>query len=276
MGNIIRRRRKAQLWSFPAKLLRNPVRVARALKTILSAPRPGALIREISSRIDLVWVSPEEARLLEKALPDLPRDYHRICYYSVEDTFGVGPETMAGPDILIGNSATATNNHIELFDLLGTLDLGDRRLIAPLSYGDQDYADEIERIGRQRFGERFVPLRQYMSLEEYHETIRTCGTLVMNHVRQQAGSTIAAALYKGARVFLRDENPLGAFYRRLGLRLYSIQDDLSAGPTVLGPAGLEEAAEHRRILEDLWSRDVAIAAAVALREHVRRKRGPGE
>src|SRR5690606_28840957 len=44
-----------------------------------------------------------------------------------------------GHNILLGNSSSYTNNHIEAIDQIANLDLQDRRVIIPLNYGDKDY-----------------------------------------------------------------------------------------------------------------------------------------
>ena len=273
---------KRQRWHRKAmalgrKFVRHPGNLIPYLARRLSGdrgPRADALL-EVIDKIDLVSVCPEEMDMFRRALPAFRGEYYRFCNYSAEETFAVGPERMEGPDILVGNSATPTNNHVELFEALDRQDLGDRRLITPLSYGDSDYGDAIVRIGRQRFGRSFVPIRGYMPLDEYSETISRCGVVVMNHVRQQGGTTIATALYKGARVFMRTENPAMEFYRKMGVELSSVQDDLSADGDRFAPLSDASRAKHRLLMVEYWGHAAAIAAASNLEGHLARKRGAG-
>lgn len=242
----------------------------RRLKTVCRGPR--ASLADVIGRIDYAWVHAEEQAYLERALPGFSRRYHRMFCFSAERTFAVGPERMDGEDILIGNSATPTNNHLELFDELGRLDLGDRRLIAPLSYGNSRYGDMIARIGVKRFGRRFVPLRSYMPPEEYYGYLRRCGTVIMNHVRQQAGTTVATALYKGAKVYLRDENPLLSFYRKMGIRVSSVPDDLHRAGDTFGPVTEAEMARTRETLNAHWGHQAALDSVRGLASLVADKR----
>lgn len=257
---------------FLGSLTSEPIMALSKLRNFLSNKKIDVSIHDVIGKIDLLWVNPEEMSMVEKALPGFKGKFHRVCYYSAEDTFAQGPERMDGPDILIGNSATDTNNHLELFDCLMSVELDDRRLITPLSYGDDWYGDEIARIGRKLFGERFVPLRTYMPINEYYDRIATCGTVMMNHVRQQAGTTIATALYKGAKVFLRKENPVFDFYRNMGLKLFTIQDDFLSGGNLFGPLSTEEMVQNRDILGSYWSYEEAVADALELQTYVEEKR----
>lgn len=235
-----------------------------------------SMVHSVIEKIDYVSVLEEEKSYFELAFPKFRKNYHRIQLYSAEEVFSVGPERMCGPDILLGNSATPTNNHLELFDVLASIDLTGRKLIAPLNYGNAIYGDEIERIGRDRFGDAFVPLRNFLPLDEYYSYIASCGTVIMNHVRQQAGTTVAAALYKGAKVFLRNENPLLSFYRRMGIRICSIPDELErAGQPFEGPSAGERVI-NRQILEGHWGHDTALDAIRALEGLAARKRATGD
>jgi len=257
---------------FLGSLADDPLIALSRLKEVVIKTKPNISIHDVIGKVDLLWVNPEEMSMIEKALPGFKGKFHRICYYSAEDTFAKGPERMDGPDVLIGNSATDTNNHLELFDYLMSLELDDRKLIVPLSYGDDWYGDEIARVGRKLFGSRFVPLRTYMPMDEYYGRIATCGTVVMNHVRQQAGTTIATALYKGAKVFLRRENPVLDFYQNMGIKLFTIQDDFLGGGNIFGPLSTEEMIKHRNILGSYWSYDTAVADAHRLKFYMEEKR----
>lgn len=239
------------------------------------AGKDESMVHRVIGKIDYVSVLEEEKALFEQAFPEFQKNYHRIQLYSAEEVFSVGPERMCGPDILLGNSATPTNNHLELFDALESADLAGRRLIAPLNYGNEKYGDEIERVGRDRFGDAFEPLRDFMPLDEYYSYIASCGTVMMNHVRQQAGTTVATALYKGAQVFLRNENPLLSFYRNMGIRVWSIQDDLEGVTQPLQAPSVGERASHRQLLESHWGHETALDSIRTLERLAARKRATG-
>ncbi|MFP4560169.1 MAG: TDP-N-acetylfucosamine:lipid II N-acetylfucosaminyltransferase [Thiohalorhabdus sp.] len=159
-------------------------------------------------------------------------------------------KNTTGKDILLGNSASFSNNHIEAFKLIESLPHAERRIICPLSYGNPCYASWVMEDGRQRFGDNFTPLRLFLPPEEYLEKIRSCSNIIMNHIRQQAAGNISLMLFMGAKVFLHNRNPLYRFYRDLNLPVYSL-DELSRDPALLDlELPREVTLQTRRILRD--------------------------
>jgi hypothetical protein len=220
-----------------------------------------ALVR-VAGRLHTMSVLPTEVEPLRRALPALRAVQHEMPLFTAEDTFQTGPQEMAGSDILLGNSATSSNNHADAMTLLRER-LGSGRLVLPLSYGDTGYADKVEALGREQFGERFDALRQWMSLADYNERIRHCGFVVMNHRRQQAVGNICAALYKGATVYLRPENPLFPHYTGLGITVRSLQVlAKSGGP--LQPLSEAERLANRSIIGRYYARERVVAAMRSL------------
>lgn len=217
-----------------------------------SARRKPAALATVAARLSCFSVLPSEVELLRQALPALKAVHHELPLFTAEDVFESGPQRMEGPDILLGNSATASNNHADAFELLRGR-LGEGRLVVPLSYGNADYGAKVAARGRELFGERFEPLQQWMSLADYNERIRRCGFVIMNHRRQQAVGNIGAALYKGATVYLRRENPLFPFYTGLGVTLRAI-DELAAGDGALRPLSAEERECNRRVIGAHYAR----------------------
>jgi len=147
-------------------------------------------------------------------------------YGNIEDDLLKGNlnESVNNNNILVGNSATATNNHIEAFNLLKKFDLKSRLIICPLSYGDELYLDAVSSKGKDSFNGNFEPLIEFIPVEEYIGKIKSCGFVLMNHVRQQAVGNIVIMLHLGAKVFLREENPVYSFLKEEGAVIYSIQE----------------------------------------------------
>jgi hypothetical protein len=131
-------------------------------------------------------------------------------------------DAPTGNNILLGNSATPANNHLEALEFLRGILPADRTVICPLSYGDERYGDAVEAAGRRLLGHRFIPLRDFMDSAAYSKLIASCSIIVMNHVRQQALGNIVLALCGGARVFLHARNPIGAAMRRIGVEVHDM------------------------------------------------------
>lgn len=219
-------------------------------------------IEKALSRVDVVSMLPSEFELLKRSRPQVRAVFHQLYYSSVETSFAPGPERMQGPDLLLGNSASPTNNHLEAFRALARHDLAGRRLLVPLSYGEKDYADHVEREGYRLFGDSFVPLRDFLPISEYNARIANCGFVFMNHVRQQATGNVSIALLKGAKVFLRQENLLAPFYRNMGASLCDFPDE-SGTPdaSLFEPLGAEERERNRRAVMNYWDRATIVQAA---------------
>jgi len=200
----------------------------------------------------------EDYAELKSALgPRFRADYVQLRYGSNEASRQNLPETPLGEDILLGNSATPTNNHAEALRTLARLDLGARRVVAPLSYGDAAYGDAVEALGRRLLGARFEPLRRFLPMPEYNARLARCGIVVMNHRRQQGLGNIAAAMMAGARVHLDEEGMMYRFFAARGARVFGVRALATQG--LDGAGALDAAARdaNRRIIGGLWSQAAA-------------------
>jgi len=110
--------------------------------------------------------------------------------------------------ILLGNSATRTNQHIDAFRMLEHLKNDDICIYVPLSYGDKGYAQEVINEGRRIFGEKLIPLTRYMSREEYYKVLYDIDVGIFNNNRQQGTGNIEALLYYGRKIYLRDDTSM--------------------------------------------------------------------
>ncbi|HEX2120960.1 MAG TPA: hypothetical protein VHL59_04890, partial [Thermoanaerobaculia bacterium] len=69
-----------------------------------------------------------------------------------------------GRNVLVGNSATFENNHLEALTMLRDAMSGDTQAICPLSYGRADYARSVARRGSEILGTRFRPLLEFLPI----------------------------------------------------------------------------------------------------------------
>ncbi|BCV57506.1 hypothetical protein TUM17384_14510 [Shewanella algae] len=131
----------------------------------------------------------------------------------------------------MGNSSTYSNNHIEAIDLLSEI-LDEQQVISPLGYGDGQYRQYVIDYGRKKLNKKFVPLVDYLPIDTYIGLLKSCGYVVMNHVRQQAVGNIIVMLYLGAKLFLRSDNVVYQFLKSNGAIIYSVEE-LVDNPTLL-------------------------------------------
>jgi dTDP-N-acetylfucosamine:lipid II N-acetylfucosaminyltransferase len=214
-------------------------------------------LQRVASRLQSFSVLPTEVALLRRALPALTAPHQELPLFTAEDVFGRGGADMTGTDVLVGNSATASNNHLEAFEWLeGRAGIG--RVVVPLSYGNAGYGRQVADAGRRVLGDRFDPLLDWMSIDDYNRRIAGCGFVLMNHRRQQAVGNVGAAVFRGATVILRPENPLFGFYRDLGLHLRSV-DEIEAGAPLV-PISDAQRAENRQRIGAHYARDRVVQA----------------
>lgn len=224
---------------------------------------PSASLEGVAPLLDLFRVQENDVDLVKGGLPGLTARYmDGPHYYTTEDVLEKGGAEMSGHSILLGNSASATNNHIEAIDILRrVLPKGDDavRVVVPLSYGNPRYADAIVGYGTKSLGSAFRPLREWMSLESYQRQLQDCGTVVMNHCRQQAYGNVAAALYKGARVFMRPENSTYQRFREMGLELFPVEA-LEDSKSAFLPLDVEVARRNKTIIGEYLAREKSITS----------------
>jgi hypothetical protein len=190
--------------------------------------KPTALEIEALRRVDVFSpVLDTEYVLASRHNAWLRARYLRWNYGTVEDDFSLpgGGAKTPGPNLLVGNSATPTNNHLEVFELIRRrIDLAGRQVVVPLSYGDPNYRRHVLQAGAEAFGAAFVPLVDYMPREDYIRTLASCGFALMNHVRQQALGNLYISALLGARLFLNRRNPLYGWLRGHGLPVGDVEE----------------------------------------------------
>lgn len=162
---------------------------------------------------------------------------------------------VSGDWILLGNSAGATNNHLEAISLLSKLDLNSSKykIVTPLSYGDNNYAKKIKDYGAANLGESFYPIEKFMPIDDYIKLLQKCGFVIMNHVRQQAMGNIIIMMYLGAKIFLRSESAIYTFFKGLGATIYSVEELELNKELLNSKLELDEIINNRTILTSYFS-----------------------
>ena len=153
-------------------------------------------------------------------------DFHYISATSREINYPV--VDLSAKRIWVGNSATLTNNHLEVFAKIKQVvkDLN-CDVVVPLSYtrdgeGENVVTRAILNTGSQCFGEKFKPIRKLMGLEEYVRHMSSCSVFIFGHRRQQSVGNTLIALKCGGCVFLDPRNPAYQYFLSNGVTVYPI------------------------------------------------------
>ena len=123
-------------------------------------------------------------------------------------------------NLLVGNSATKTNRHFEIFDALAPLMHEKVRIYCPLSYSDKEYAALVAAKGRSMFGDQFVALMDFMPYDEYLGVLARTDIAIFAHKRQQAMGNVINLLGMGKKVYMRRDTSGWRVFNDLSIKLY--------------------------------------------------------
>ena len=151
-------------------------------------------------------------------------------------------------NVLVGQAAAAAMNHLDAFELLRGKLPENADVIVPLSYGDKEYANIVERKGCELFGTHMQGLRKFMPLQEYMDLLYSCNSAIFYSYRQQALGNINLLLAFGKKVFLPRESCTWRFFREKGVRIFSLEE-ISA-EELSTPLSKEEVENNRQHLTD--------------------------
>ena len=136
----------------------------------------------------------------------------------------VKPKQHEGINILLGNSADPSNNHLELFDKLEPFKDKNIHIYAPMTYGNSEYAKMIIEQGKKSFGNKFYPLTEHMPFNEYFEFLGKIDIAVFNHRRSQALGNTITLLGLGKKVYLNSVSNHNDFFEGLGITVFDVKD----------------------------------------------------
>jgi hypothetical protein len=189
------------------------VRKDRSLKTllyhlkVLLAQRPFRKAAYQKVRNILTWMQQEYAF----ARDHLPVNAgHTFFFYENQQPYQAldGIKNTALNEhrltILIGNSGTPSNNHLDAVRFLSVHRI-DADLVVPVSYGDPRYIKFLRENLTYAFG-KVTFVDQYLPFEAYVKLLASADALLMNAVRPLGYGNILMMLYMDKPVFLNPRN----------------------------------------------------------------------
>lgn len=221
----------------------------------------GDLYRDASTLDDPVWLAQETVRYQVisnlAGLVGIPGDMSLVkerygctggALTSLVYTSNLAPERPATWPrkrgdvyrILVGNSATESNCHLEALSLIARRDEGRFEVYCPLSYGDAGYRDLVIANGKALFGDRFHAITDMMPLAAYNTLLSQVDAAVLNHNRQQGMGNAITLLGLGKKVYMRPNQTHTRFLNSLGVATYALSDfDTEAMPDDLRDRNVE-------------------------------------
>jgi len=194
-----------------------------------------SLFRYISNRTNSLGVcSFGDKELLEqysgKQYPAV-----EVLNFSLKDTLGdlYDGGYSNGTNIMIGNSASFSNNHLYVLNYLKELNTKDT-IVLPCAYGgNPKYKDQICKQYKEAFDDRLKIVADYMPLQKYNEMFMSAGIMVMSSWRQESWGNIFSGLYLGIKVYMSNKNSFYHFLKNIGFIVFSLEDATNEDFSVL-------------------------------------------
>ena len=181
-----------------------------------------AIRKEVIKRIDYV-ISPHkgDVRLLKKYFKTKAEWYSQAIYPNPVDFEKLDKEVVSidekfnfkkngGKLLLLGNSGAPTNNHLDIMIRLSKMKEQNFKIICPLSYGPPIYIKKIIEKGKMFFGDRFVPLLDFLNPDKYFGILKQIDLAIMYHNRQQGMGNVQILVYLGKPICMKKTS--GFFY----------------------------------------------------------------
>ncbi|MBT8507872.1 hypothetical protein AZH53_05525 [Methanomicrobiaceae archaeon CYW5] len=134
-------------------------------------------------------------------------------------------DTKDAIHILLGNSATKSNRHIDALMYLKKFNEENIKIFIPLSYGDQEYGKYVETFAKEIFGDKAIALNDYIDRESYGQILSEIDIGIFNHNRQQAMGTIYSLILSGAKIYANADSCIfEILIKENDLKVYSIDE----------------------------------------------------
>lgn len=181
-----------------------------------------------------------------------------FTYYPLEAILGdLMNSTITSDNILIGNSASVSNNHLYAFKYLSKLNIGNRKVITPINYaGTEKYKSHVIKFGKKYFKDNYIPLINFLPLEEYNNLLTKTSICIFANWRQEAFGNIVVALFLGAKVFLSKRSPINSYLREKGIHIFDLED--ISQDSINSTLSIDIINNNREILRRFLSEDIII------------------
>jgi len=160
-----------------------------------------------------------------------------------------------GNNLLIGQSASLWNNHLDIFPLIKSNLNCFETIICPLSYpqlSNAKYKKKVIAEANFYFNDKFKPLIEFLPEEEYNKVLCTFKAAIFYHERQAALANIIICLFLGINVFMSKTNCLYDYLLRIGLNIYAFPEEFTPENINYKINSLQLENCHNILQEHIW------------------------
>ena len=150
--------------------------------------------------------------------------YPSNLYKEMSEHFKKSEKTLY---IQIGNSAQTCNNHIEILKKIEKYKDKDIKLICPLSYGNDGgdvYLKKVVEMGERIFKDKFFPLLDFLSYEDYLELLNKIDIGIFAHDIQKALGNITSLISMQKTVYLKENTSTYKTLSDMHIKVKSFDD----------------------------------------------------
>jgi hypothetical protein len=164
--------------------------------------------------------------LIKKRFPLLNFTWKNFFYLPQSESELSSSDTMNNGYLMVGNSGDPTNNHIDIFNRLSTLEPKSIKVICPFSYGATDeYLRNLELYCKEKMGFDVDFLTNFESLETWETRLKPVSVVFFNHNRQQGFGNAVSLLRNGKRLYLNGRSNTYKHLKEIGCIVSDIQND---------------------------------------------------
>ncbi len=163
---------------------------------------------------------------------------------------------VSSSNVLIGNSSSITNNHLEIFQRIKNELVSENvEIYVPLNYGDSDYRDTVIDWGNKIIGSNFKPIVEYMDYDQYIEFLKTIDTAIFYNDRQQAMGNIIQLLAMEKKIYIRSDT---THYKSLKEKGFVLFDAYSTLDSIAIPLSKEDKNNNISLAKKVFSEETIV------------------
>ena len=204
--------------------------------------KKGDELKRLLSRIDFAFTPLEiELEELKKRHPYIKAKPYRLRPSFVKEPIQIH-KSVGG--ILLEHSANLTNNHLDIIAAIKKkeLNLKNRDIYIPLSYGEKKLADRVQ-IEANFEDANVHCLMEAIPFSEYSEMISSCTHAIFGMLRQSGLGNIYLCLRRGVKVFFFEDSILYKYFKNKDFYVFTIEHDLNDS-SITEPLTIEQAQNN--------------------------------
>lgn len=200
----------------------------------------------------IATVTATEYKMLKNLIPKMNAKHLILNYRSLDFNKLPGISTGTRLDnIIVGHSGYSYHNHADIYFKLKN-DSYEGSIMSPLNYGNSQYRRRVIVLGKKLFNGHINFLTDFLNFDEYIKFIGNYSAFIQNSKAQSGGGNTIYFLFRGSKVYLREENPIYIDFKEYGIKLFSVQKDLSSRHLLNEDISYEDKLNNRKIIETLF------------------------